>query len=334
MTGQREHWASGFGFVMAAAGAAIGLGTLWLFPYILGENGGGFFLISYILCTILIGIPLFIGELTVGRLGQRGAVGIFMKVAPDSPNWKVIGWLGVLSSFFILAYYCVVAGWGLNYVLMSLNQFYRGLSIDEIRGVFNSLYASPGINVFWQFFFVLLTMGVIYQGIRKGIEYWSRILTSSLLFFLILLFCYSLTLDGFKEGFRFVFYPDASKVRAATLLEALGLSFFTMSLGQGAMLTYGSYLEKDYDIPKMSFVIGSMVIVVALFTCLMIFPIIFTFGLAPEAGAGLIFQTLPVLFAQLPGALFLSTLFFLLFIFTALTSSVSLLIRCVKSIFK
>lgn len=321
----REHWASSFGFIMAAAGSAIGLGTLWQFPYMTGKNGGGLFVILFLVFTVLIGTPIFIAELIMGRRAQRGAVGIFDNLSNKREGWRIVGWLSVATSFFILSYYCVVAGWCLNYVLMSINQFYIGKSSEEIAGVFDILYKAPGINIFWQTIFLVITGGVVFQGIRKGIEYWSRILTSALLVLLIGLLIFSFTLDGFGKAFSFIFYPDFAKLKPSGILEALGLAFFTLSLGQGIMLTYGSYMSKKEDIPKTACIVSAMNIVVSIMAALMIFPIIFTFGFAPEAEFGLVFKTLPVLFAKLPGALILSTIFFILLVFTALTSSVSLL---------
>jgi len=324
MKKNREHWASSFGFIMAAAGSAIGLGTLWQFPYMTSQNGGGLFVLLFMFFTVVIGIPVFIAELILGRRAQRGAVGIFETLANNS-NWKAVGWLSVTSSFLILSYYCVVAGWGLNYTLLSLNQFYVGKTSSEIALVFKTTFASSDINLLWQFVFLLMTSSVVYKGIRKGIEYWSRILTSTLLVLLLLLLFYSMTLEGFSDAFKFIFYPDLSKLKPSGVLEALGLAFFTLSLGQGVMLTYGSYMSKSEDIPKTACIIASMNLVVSVLAALMIFPIIFTFGFQPEAGFGLVFETLPILFAKLPGSLVLSTVFFILLVFTALTSSVALL---------
>ncbi len=325
MKEQREHWGSRLGFVLAAAGSAIGLGTLWKFPYVTGQNGGGIFVLFYLFCTFFIGIPLFMGELIIGRRAQRGPVGIFMELTPDKPGWKCVGWLGVLSSFLILSYYIVVAGWGLNYFLLSLNQFYLNRNEQEISGLFDTLYQSGGISLFWAFIFLLITFGVVYQGIRKGIEKWSKVLTISLFIILIGLFLYSLTLSGMPKALRFIFYPDFAKFRASAFLEALGLSFFTLSLGQGILLTYGSYLRKIDDIPKTAVIVAVMVISISLLAALMIFPVIFTFNFPPEGGEGLVFKTLPILFAHLRGAMVISTLFFALFVFTALTSAVALL---------
>lgn len=325
MQKQREHWSSHLGFILAAAGSAIGLGTLWKFPYVTGENGGGIFVLIYILCTFFIGIPIFIAELVLGRKAQRGAVGIFAMLANNSAFWKTAGWLGVASSFLIMSFYSVLAGWGLNYVVMSLNQFYQNKSPQEISGVFEILSSSADITLFWHFVFTALTAAVVYRGIRQGIEYWAKFMTIGLLIILVTMCLYSMTLSGFWEGANFILYPDVSRFKLSAAISALGLAFFTLSLGQGIMLTYGSYMRRSDDIPKTAIIIGVMIVLVSLLAGIMIFPIIFTFGFAPEAGPGLVFKTLPVIFAQLPGALFISTGFFILFVFTALTSAVALI---------
>lgn len=325
MQNQREHWSSHLGFILAAAGSAIGLGTLWKFPYVTGENGGGLFVFIYILCTFFIGIPVFIAEILLGRKAQRGAVGVFATFTHNSIGWKTIGWIGVASSFLIMSFYSVLAGWGLNYVFMSLSQFYENKSAQEIAAIFETLASSADITLFWHIAFTLITGAVVYQGVRQGIEYWSRFMTIGLLVILVGMCLFSATLDGFWQGVHFIFYPDLSHFKPSAAIEALGLSFFTLSLGQGIMLTYGSYMKKGEDIPKTAFIIGAMIITVSLLAGLMIFPIIFTFGFEPQAGPGLVFKTLPVLFSKLPAALFISTAFFVLFVFTALTSAVALI---------
>lgn len=325
MQKQREHWSSHLGFILAAAGSAIGLGTLWKFPYVTGENGGGVFVFIYILCTFFIGIPVFIAELVLGRKAQRGAVGVFATLSNNSAVWKAAGWIGVASSFLIMSFYSVLAGWGLNYVFMSLSQFFKGKSAQEISGVFEILSTSADITLFWQLIFTVITAAVVYGGIRQGIEYWARFMTIGLLVILVGMCLYAMTLEGFKQGAEFILYPDFSRFKPSAAIEALGLSFFTLSLGQGIMLTYGSYMRRGDDIPKTGVIIGFMIVIVAILAGLMIFPIIFTFGFAPEGGPGLVFKTLPVLFAKLPGALFISTAFFTLFVFTALTSAVALI---------
>lgn len=325
MQKQREHWSSHLGFILAAAGSAIGLGTLWKFPYVTGENGGGIFVLIYILCTFFIGVPVFIAELILGRKAQRGAVGVFAALANNSTVWKSVGWMGVAASFLIMSFYSVLAGWGLNYVFMSLSQFYKNMTPKEISSVFDVLASSADITLFWHFLFTALTAAVVYRGVRQGIEYWSKFMTIGLLIILIGMCLYAFTLEGFWQGANFIFYPDMARFKPSAAIQALGLAFFTLSLGQGIMLTYGSYMRRSDDIPKTALIIGIMIVLVSLLAGLMIFPIIFTFGFAPEAGPGLVFKTLPVVFSQLPGALFISTAFFVLFVFTALTSAVALI---------
>lgn len=322
---QREHWGSKIGFILATAGSAIGLGSLWRFPYITGKNGGGAFVLLYILFTITIAIPVFIAELAMGRKSQKSAVLAYTKLSNNSEKWRLVGWFNILTSFLILSYYSVISGWTVNYTLMSLMQFTQGKSPDEIRNIFTILYKSADINIFWHFIFMLLTVGVVFGGIRKGIEYWSKILTPSLLVILVALFIYSTTLPGFAEAAKFILYPDFSKLTATGVLEALGMAFFTLSVGIGIVLTYGSYLTSEDNLPSTGLIIGSISVLVSLLAALMIFPVIYTFGLEPEMGTGLVFQTLPVLFNQLPGTLVLSTVFFVLFVFTTLTSAISLM---------
>ena len=322
---QREHWASQFGFVMAAAGSAIGLGSLWRFPYTVGENGGGIFVLLYVLFTLFLALPIFIAELIIGRKSQHSPIFAYAELSKKSRNWKMIGWLNLITCFLILSFYCVIAGWGLSYVFMSLNQFYLNKTTVEIAHIFDLVQQSPGLNLFWLFVFILLNIGVVYGGIRKGIEYWSRILMPLLLFILVGLFLYGLTLKGFPEAARFILYPNWSKFTPATVLEALGTSLFTLSAGLGIVVTYGSYLKPNENIPKTGIIVTVMTLLVSLMAALMIFPIVFTYKFTPEEGSGLFFKIMPVLFSKLPGNLIISTVFFLLFVFTALTSSISLI---------
>lgn len=320
----REHWSTQIGFILAAAGSAIGLGTLWKVPYVIGQNGGGLFVLLYTICILFIGIPIFIAELILGRKAQRAAVGTFANLSNNSTVWKSPGWLGVISSFVLMSFYSVVAGWGLNYVLMSLTQFYKGKSAAEISDIFTTLASSGDITVFWHLIFTALTVAVVLQGVREGIEYWSKIMTSGLFILLVGLCLYSMNLSGFSEGVHFIFYPNFSDFKASGALEALGLSFFTLSVGQGVMVTYGSYMRRSEDVPRTGAIIGGMIVLVSVLAGLMIFPIIFTFGFNPSAGEGLVFQTLPLLFGKLPGSIVISTTFFTLFTFAALTSSIAL----------
>ena len=318
----REHWSSRLGFIFAAVGSAIGLGVLWLFPYTVGENGGCLFLLTYMACVLVIGIPVMIGELLLGRTSQRAAVSSFAILEPKKPFWKVGGWLGVISSFLIMSFYSVIAGYGMSYIVMSLTNAFAGLSPSEVSELYDTLSSSGDIAIFWHCIFTAITMSIVFGGVRKGIEKWAKFMTRALLVILLGLFFYSTRLSGFGAAVSFIFAPDFSEFHISSVLIALGLAFFTLSLGQGIMISYGSYMKKEESIPRVALIVAGAVIVVAILVALTIFPVVFTFGFTPQAGPGLIFKTLPYLFAQLPGSLIISTTFFVLFVFTALTSSI------------
>ncbi len=320
----REHWSSHFGLIMAAAGSAIGLGTLWRVPYLTGEHGGGAFFLVYLLCILVVGVPIFIAELLIGRRTKHAPVLAFQALDHPQSRWRIAGWLSVASSFLIMSYYSVIAGFGLNYFFMSLNQFWTDKTSEEISRTFDILTASGDICLFWHLVFTAITASIVYHGIRKGIENTTRIVTSSLLVLLCSFFAYNCTLPGFAEAYRFILTPNISALTPSAILEALGLAFFTLSLGQGIMITYGSYMRRDDDIPKTALIIAAMVCCVALISAFSIFPTIFTFHQSPRGGFGLIFKTLPMLFASLPGALLISAFFFLLFVFAALGAAIAL----------
>lgn len=310
---------------MAAAGSAIGLGSLWRFPYVVSQNGGSAFVALYVIFVFFLVLPIFMGELLVGRKSQKSPVLAYANLSHKSQNWRIAGWLSIICSFLILSFYSVVAGWALNYVLMSLCNFTAGKNASEISEIFNILYLAPGMNVLWLFLFMALTCGVVYCGVRKGIEYWSEILMPALFVFLIGLVCFALTLDGAGDAMRYLFSFDFRELTPSSILEALGMAFFTMSIGIGIIVTYGSYMKPDEDIPQTSILVAIMSVLVSLLAVLMIFPVIFTFNMQAAEGPGLVFKILPVLFAQLPGTLLISTIFFVLLVFTALTSTISLL---------
>jgi neurotransmitter:Na+ symporter, NSS family len=321
----REHWSSKVGFILAAIGSTIGLGLLWKFPYVVGQNGGGAFLLAYFISILVIGVPMFIGEILMGRHAQRAAVGSFeVALGGRESSWGLGGYLGVLASFLIMSFYSVIAGWGLSYILMSLSGFMNTHTPDQINVAFEKLRGSASITMLWHFVFTGITMAIVMSGVREGIEYWSKIMVRILLVLLVLLFLFALTLPGFQKAFTFIFLPDWSSFKFSSLIEAVGLAFMTMSLGQGVMISYGSYLKKEESLVQMALIVAVCVIVAALLCALMIFPVIFSFHLPPDSGPSLVFKTLPYLFSQLPGTLILSTLFFFLFVFTALTSAVPL----------
>jgi neurotransmitter:Na+ symporter, NSS family len=321
----RAQWASRMGFVLAAAGSAIGLGNIWKFPYIAGVNGGGAFVLIYLFAIALVGFPIMVSELVIGRNTQASPVVAFEKMAGTGSNWKMVGWMGVLTGFIILSYYSVVAGWSLNYVLMSICDFMADKSPEQISSLFDKLYVSGDVNLFWYTLFMLLTIGIVFGGVQKGIERWSKILMPMLFIIMLILVVRAVFMPGFVRGVNFVFAPNFDKLTAGGVLEAVGHAFFTLSLGMGAMLTYGSYLNKKTDLVKASAMVCSLDTLIALMACLIIFPVVFSFGFEPNQGPGLVFKTIPVVFSQITGGELLAILFFLLLAFAALTSAISLL---------
>ena len=325
MSQKRELWDSKLGFILAAAGSAIGLGNIWKFPYIAGENGGGAFVFVYLICIAVIGLPVLIAEILMGRTTHRNPVGAFKKLSGSS-FWTGVGGIGVLAGFIILSFYSVVAGWSLGYVVESLNgQFFNFNTSTAASEHFNFLTSKPSWIIGFHGFFFLITIGVVYAGVNKGIERGSKIMMPVLLLLLVVLVIRGLTLPGANEGVRFLLYPDWSKISGHAVLIALGHAFFTLSLGMGAMMTYGSYMSDKDNIPNAAFQIVILDTVIALLAGLAIFTTVFATGQDPAAGPGLIFHTLPVVFTKIPGGYVFGILFFLLLTIAALTSAISLL---------
>lgn len=323
MAVQRQHWGSRFGFVLAAAGSAVGLGNIWRFPYITGENGGGLFVLIYLACIALVGLPILIGEIMLGRMTQTSVVGAFRTL--NGGAFRAIGYLGVAGAFLILSFYSVVAGWAMHYVYLSVTGQLSGRSAEEIGSTFGAVAGSAPLSLFWHGVVMAVTVGVVLGGVQKGLERWSKILMPALLLMLLALLAKAFTMSGFGPGFDFVFGLHAEDLTSSGVLEALGHSFFTLSLGMGAMLTYGSYLDRDRDIPANALIIAGLDTLIALLACLVLFPIIFTAGQAPAQGPGLVFANIPIAFSTMPGSALLGTVFFVLLVFAAVTSTMSLL---------
>ncbi len=321
----RGQWSSRLGFVLAAAGSAVGLGNIWKFPYVTGENGGGLFVLIYLVCIAVVGLPIMVAEVLVGRATQSSPVGAFGKLTGPTSLWRLIGWLGVASGFVILSYYSVVAGWAMNYTLMSASRFFEGKDPTQIADLFGTLYTAGDINLFWHGLFMTCVVGIVVGGVSRGIERAARILMPVLFVLLGFLLVDAAFQKGFVAALDFLFRPRADKLTAAGILEALGHSFFTLSLGMGAMLTYGSYLPRNTDVVKASVLVSFLDTLVAVVACLVLFPIIFSFGMEAQAGPGLVFKSMPIAFSQMPGGMLLSLLFFFLIFFAALTSAISLL---------
>ncbi len=321
MKAANEQWSSRFGFIMAAAGSAIGLGNLWKFPYIAGTNGGAVFLILYIAFLILLGIPILLSELAIGRFAGRNAIDSCRKI---HPKWGFAGAFGIIGAFGVLSSYCVVGGWVIRYIINSVKD--SGMSADY----FDS-FSSRGFEpILWTFVFMALTCFIVTGGVAKGIERASSILLPILIVFLIGIMIYTLTLPNAVTGVKFFLVPDFSEIDGfggfmRIALNAMGQVFFSLSLGMGTLITYGSYLPKDSNLASSTVIIVVMDTIIALVSGFVILPAVFSFGLEPTEGFGLIFKTLPVVFARMQGGSFIAALFFTLVLFAALTSSISLL---------
>ncbi|MDD7305521.1 MAG: sodium-dependent transporter [Peptoniphilaceae bacterium] len=321
---ERKGFNSSFGMIMAAVGSAVGLGNIWRFPYIVGTNGGGAFLLVYVIICIVLGVPILISEILIGRRAKSDSIDSFKKLAPGK-KWYISGIIAVAASFLILSFYSVVAGWSLEYIIKSIGNEFAGKSPDQIAGLFTGFISSPVKPIIWTFVFMLLTMLIVKSGVAEGIEKVSKILIPLLLLIVILLGVRGITLQGGKEGLKFLFYPDFSNFTMEGFLAALGHSFFTLSLGMAIMTTYGSYVSDDDDIIKSAFTVAFFDTLIAILAGIAIFTSVFTFGLDPTQGAGLVFVTLPNVFPLMPGGYLFGIAFFVLLALAALTSTISLL---------
>lgn len=317
----RGNWATRVGFILAAAGSAIGLGNIWKFPYITGVYGGGAFVLVYLICVVIVGLPLMISELMIGRRTQKNPVGAFRALHRNRSPWIFTGWLGIASGFLILSFYSIIAGWALAYIFKSIVGFSG--SAEVIQNEFINIVADSKVTIFWHTIFMAMTAGIVMGGVQKGLERWSKVLMPMLGIILLGLMFYGLSTEGGSHALAFLFNPDFSQLSAEAVLSALGHAFFTLSLGMGAMITYGSYMKKSESIIRDAITVSFLDTIIALMAGLAIFSMVFTYGLEPAAGPGLIFQTLPVLFAETGP--WVSVPFFVLLSFAALTSAISVL---------
>ncbi len=320
---KRGNWTGRLGFILAATGSAIGLGNIWKFPYITGEYGGGAFVLVYLGCVLVVGLPLMMAELIVGRRAQQNPVGAFQKLHRKGSSWQLVGWLGVASGAVILSYYSVVAGWALAYVFKALAGCFQGTA-ETVQGGFDELAGSAGQSIFYHTLFMAMCIGIVIGGVKRGIERWSKILMPTLFAILLGLMFYGLFYtDGGMQALEFLFKPDFEKLTGKGVLSALGHAFFTLSLGMGAMITYGSYMKRGTSLVRDAITVSILDTVVALVAGVAIFSMVFHYGMEPGQSVGLIFKTLPVLFEQ-TGPL-VSVPFFVLLTFAAVTSGISLL---------
>ena len=326
MINKREQWGSKLGFILAASGSAVGLGNIWKYPHMAGQNGGAAFTIVYLVCILVVGLPILLGELVIGRNTQLSPVGAFNRLAKKS-NWKWVGFLGVASAFVILSFYGVVGGWTLRYTFYSLFGGFESLSgnADASEEVFNSFISNSINPIFWQLLFMSFCIGIIIKGVKSGIEEGAKIMMPLIIVILGVLVVRGLTLDGGSEGLIFLFKPKFSDLTPSSIVLALGHAFFTLSLGMGTMLTYGSYLDKKQNLFSSAIWVILLDTAIAMLAGTAIFTIVFAMGADPSAGAGLIFVVLPTIFPQIGGGLVWGTLFFFILFMAALTSAISIL---------
>jgi NSS family neurotransmitter:Na+ symporter len=320
----RDSFGSKLGVVAAAAGSAVGLGNIWRFPYVLGENGGGAFLLIYLVLMFAIGIPVMMSELAIGRRSQRNPVGAFKVLAPGKP-WYMVGMMGIISAFMILAFYTAVAGWTLEYLYQTVIGGFRGKSPDELTVMFDSFRGDSLRPALWFSLFMIATSLIVLGGVRKGIEKSTKIMMP-VLFILLLVMCVkALSLGGAGKGLDFLFRPDFSKVTGSVVLMALGQVFFSLSIGMGTIITYGSYIQKDNNLATTAVQVSLIDTFVAVLAGVAIFPAVFAFGISPASGESLTFIVLPGIFQQMPGGMIFAFIFFLLLAVAALTSTISVL---------
>ena len=322
------QWSSRWVFIMAATGSAVGLGNIWRFPYVTGENGGGAFVLVYLMCVAMIGIPIMAAEILLGRRGRQSPINTMKTLAQEehqSPFWCYMGWMGVIAGFLILSFYSVVAGWTLYYVFKSASVGFSGMSTEQIGALFDDLLANPILLLILHTVFMTLTTLVVSMGVKSGLERAVKFLMPSLFILLLIMVGYAISTSGFEQGLHYLFAADFSKLNADSILAAMGQAFFSLSLGMGAIMVYGSYLPNNTSILNTTVTIAFADTLVAVLAGLAIFPLVFTYGLEAGSGPGLIFKILPIAFGQMGAGQILGTVFFILLVFAAWTSSISLL---------
>lgn len=320
-------WTGRWTFILAATGSAVGLGNLWKFPYITGENGGGAFVLIYLACILLAGIPVMLAESLLGRKKRMSPIHTMESMTDETGAPKLfrgIGWMGALSGFFILSFYSVIAGWALLYIGKMASGSMVGVTADGSGAAFGAMLADPVGLTLWHTVFMALTGFIVARGVNKGLESALNVLMPVLFLLMIILFGYSLTTPGFMQGFHFLFDFNASKLTAESIVVALGHSFFTLSLGMGAIMAYGAYMPAKQSLGKTIMWVGFLDTLVALVAGMIIFAIVFSNGLEPSAGPGLMFVSLPIAFGSMPGGVFFGTVFFILVSIAALSSAISI----------
>jgi NSS family neurotransmitter:Na+ symporter len=327
-TSLHGQWSSRFTFVLAVTGSAVGLGNIWKFPYLAGENGGGAFVLVYLFFVFAIGLPIMMAEILLGRRGRRNPVstmGILGEEESGQPNWRYLGLIGVIGGFIILSFYSVIAGWTVAYIFEAVSGSFINKNAETLSAEFNAFVANPLIIGFWHTLFMGVTVFLVAKGVEKGLEKAVRFMVPALVLLLLVLLGYAANSGHFAEGLAFMFDPDFSRLNGNSILAAMGQAFFTLSIGMGAVMAYGAYLPQEASITKTSIAVVCADTAIAILAGLVIFPIVFANGLDPAEGPGLIFQTLPLAFGQMAGGTFFGFLFFVLLAFAALTSAISLI---------
>lgn len=322
-TNKRATFGSKLGVILATVGCAVGLGNIWRFPYMVGANGGAAFLLVYIICILLLGLPVMITEFFIGRRSRRNAAGAFKVMAPGT-KWSFIGYNGVTAAFLILGFYSVVAGWTLEYILQAVSGSLNGKTAADFTAEFEAFSSGIVRPILWTAVFIALTHLIIVSGVKEGIERASKVMMPLLFLILIALCIRSVTLEGAEEGLVFLFHPDFEKITSSVVLSAMGQAFFSLSIGMGCLITYSSYFSKTTHLQTTALQVTILDTLVAILAGVMIFPAVFSFGIAPTAGPELVFITLPNVFEQLPLGGLWSFVFFVLLGLAALTSTISL----------
>lgn len=332
-SGSGEQWSSKWGFLLAAVGFAVGMGNIWRFPNVLGQNGGSAFLFLYLGCALGIGLPLLITELTIGRRGRSSAPGSLVAVAKEvgrSPRWGGVGSLGIFCAFIILSYYTVISGWTLDYFVRAARGALQDVDATESAAMFSGLLQNPWLLIFWNTVVHMMIFYVIRQGVQSGLERAVKILMPALFVTLIVMVIYGSIAGDMAATIKYLLEPDFSKVTFSTAMAAIGQAFFSIGIGMGSLIVFGAYLPEDYSIPRSATAIIFLDTGVALLAGFAIFPLVFQYGLEPTSGAGLIFETLPLAFGQMPGGQMFGAIFFMLLISAALSSCLGLAEGCVN----
>ncbi len=319
-----KSFSSKIGVLLAAAGSAVGLGSIWKFPYTVGENGGGAFIILYIVCSIIFGLPLVMNEFLIGKLSHKSAFGAF-RALTGSNRWQWLSWTCMLSSMFLMSFYFVVTGWCIFYMVEAASNSFAGMDASQLTAFFNTFEGNAHLMIIYAVISIILTAAVLWFDVNKGIERLSKILMPLLFIMLIVMAIHMVLLDGGTAGLRFLFEPDFSKINANVILEAMGLSFFTLSLGVGVLITYGGYMPKEQNVTRTSLQMIILVIIVSLLAGSIVLPAVFAFGFSPTEGPELTFVTLPAVFTHMFSPTITSVAFFALMCVAAITSTISLM---------